>query len=58
MPPYTSVISLTVFRDKTLYMIIMKTNLREWLTRYQCFVRPKVHFAPDFSFNAMIFNID
>jgi len=29
----------------------MKTNLREWLTRYRCFIRPKVHFAPKFSFN-------
>jgi len=29
----------------------MKTNLRERLTRYQCFIRPKVHFAPEFSFN-------
>jgi len=28
----------------------MKTNLREQLTRYQCFIRPKVHFAPEFSF--------
>jgi len=30
----------------------MKTNLRERLTRYQCFLRPKVHFAQEFSFNA------
>jgi len=29
----------------------MKTNLRERLTRYQSFIRPKVHFAPEFSFN-------
>jgi len=29
----------------------MKTNLREWLTRYQCFIRPKVHCSPEFSFN-------
>jgi len=29
----------------------MKTNLREGLTRYRCFIRPKVHFAPEFSFN-------
>jgi len=29
----------------------MKTNLRERLTRYQCVTRPKVHFAPEFSFN-------
>jgi len=28
----------------------MKTNLRERLTRYQCVNRPKVHFAPEFSF--------
>jgi len=28
----------------------MKTNLREWSTRYQCFIRPKVHFAPEISF--------
>jgi len=28
----------------------MKTNLRERLTRYRCFIRPKVHFAPEFSF--------
>jgi len=31
----------------------MKTNLREWLIRYQCFIRPKVHFAPEFSFNRL-----
>jgi len=33
----------------------MKTNLRERLTRYQCviiIIRPKVHFAPEFSFIA------
>jgi len=29
----------------------MKTNLRERLTGYQCFIRPNVHFAPEFSFN-------
>jgi len=29
-----------------------KSNLREWLTRYQCFIRPKVPFAPEFSFNS------
>jgi len=29
----------------------MKTNIRERLTRYRCFIRPKVHFAPEFSFN-------
>jgi len=23
----------------------MKTNIREWSTRYQCFIRPKVHFC-------------
>jgi len=28
----------------------MKTNLRERLTRYRCFIRPKVHFALEFSF--------
>jgi len=28
----------------------MKTNLRERLTGYQCFIRPKDHFAPEFSF--------
>jgi len=29
----------------------MKTNLREQLTsRYQCVIRPKVHFALEFSF--------
>jgi len=28
----------------------MKTNLREWLIMYQ-YVRPKVHFALEFSFN-------
>jgi len=31
----------------------MKTNLRERLTWYQCFIRPKVHFVPEFSFNAI-----
>jgi len=30
----------------------MKTNLRERLTRYQCVIRPKVHFAPELSFKA------
>jgi len=29
----------------------MKTTLRERLTMYQCVIRPKVHFAPEFSFN-------
>jgi len=29
----------------------MKTNLRERSTWYECFIRPKVHFAPEFSFN-------
>jgi len=24
----------------------MKTNLRERLTRYRCFIRPKVQFTP------------
>jgi len=28
----------------------MKTNLRERSTWYRCFIRPKVHFAPKFSF--------
>jgi len=28
----------------------MKTNLKERLTMYQCVIRPKVHFAPEFSF--------
>jgi len=28
----------------------MKTNLRERLTRYQSFIRPKVRFVPEFSF--------
>jgi len=28
----------------------MKTNIRERSTRYQCFIRPKVHFVPEFSF--------
>jgi len=28
----------------------MKTNLRERLTMYQCVIRPKVHFTPEFSF--------
>jgi len=27
----------------------MITNLRERLTRYQSFIRPKVHFALEFS---------
>jgi len=31
----------------------MKTKLREWLTRYRCFIRPKVHCSPEFSFNAL-----
>jgi len=33
----------------------MKTNFRERLTRYQCFIRPKVHFAPEFSFKCYHF---
>jgi len=29
----------------------MKTNLSEWSTWYQCFIRPKVHFVHfEFSF--------
>jgi len=28
----------------------MKTNLRERLTMYQCVIKPKVHFVPEFSF--------
>jgi len=28
----------------------MKTNLSERLIRYRCFIRPKVHFVPKFSF--------
>jgi len=32
----------------------MKTNLREQSTRYQCFIRPKVHFAPEFSFKGLV----
>jgi len=28
----------------------MKTNLRERLIMYQSVIRPKVHFAPEFSF--------
>jgi len=28
----------------------MKTNLRERLTWYQCFIRPNLHFVPEFSF--------
>jgi len=32
----------------------MKTNLRERLTRYQCVIRPKVHFAPEFSFKVNV----
>jgi len=28
----------------------MKTNLRERLTRYQCVITPKVHFAPELGF--------
>jgi len=35
-------------------LIIMKTNLRERLTRYQCFIRPKVHFALEFSFKMIV----
>jgi len=31
----------------------MKTNLRERLTGYQSFIRPKVHFALEFSFKFM-----
>jgi len=29
----------------------MKTNLRERLTMYRCFIRPKVNCSPEFSFN-------
>jgi len=29
----------------------MKTNLRKWSTRYQCVIRPKVHLAPEYTFN-------
>jgi len=32
----------------------MKTNLRERLTRYRCFIRPKVHCSPEFSFKYII----
>jgi len=31
----------------------MKTNLSEWLTRNQCFIKPKAHFVPVFSFKEM-----
>jgi len=34
----------------------MKTNLRERLTMHQCVIRPKVHFAPEFSFKARVGN--
>jgi len=34
----------------------MKTNLRERLTRYQCVIRPKVHFALAFSFKMRLSN--
>jgi len=30
----------------------MKTNLRERSIRYQCVIRPKVDFAPEFSFKS------
>jgi len=32
----------------------MKTNLREQLTRYRCFIRPKIHCSPEFSFNFIL----
>jgi len=32
----------------------MKINLRERLTRYQCFIRPKVNFALEFSFKGLV----
>jgi len=35
----------------------MKTNLRERLTRYRYFIRPKFHFAPGFSFKLFMFII-
>jgi len=35
----------------------MKTNLRERLTRCRCFIRPKVHFAPEFSWTKDNFSI-
>jgi len=31
----------------------MKTNLRERLTWYRCFIRPKVHCSPEFSFKTL-----
>jgi len=34
----------------------METNLRERSTRYQCVIRPKVHFAPDFSRTMKLFS--
>jgi len=34
----------------------MKTNLRERSTRYQCVIRPKVHFAKKFSFKLALAN--
>jgi len=34
----------------------MKTNLRERSTRYRCFIRPKVHFALEFSFKCQACN--
>jgi len=35
-------------------LIIMKTKLRERLTMYRCFIRPKVHCSPEFSFKTRI----
>jgi len=34
----------------------MKTNIRERLTMYQCVIRPKVHFVPEFSFNTQYYD--
>jgi len=36
----------------------MKTNLREQSNRYQSFIRPKVHFVPEFSFKQQIFILE
>jgi len=35
----------------------MKTNFRERLTMYRCFIRPKVHCSPEFSFNTVTFAV-
>jgi len=45
MPPYTR-----VYTKQFLEIKLFTFDLREW-SRYQCFIRPKVHFAPEFSFN-------